>query len=92
MHINTNNNNNNLHPSMLGDATLTPVGLGVIGGYPSTEISLANHHETGGLTELSEADLKRHFGEITEEDEIFTNINDTTLELDSILGKVCIIC
>ncbi|XP_076068220.1 uncharacterized protein LOC143040729 isoform X4 [Oratosquilla oratoria] len=69
----------------------TPIGLGPIGGLPS---SMAGTGLGGGapdcpdLAELSQADIKGLVGEITEEDEIFTSISDPSFELENIFAEV----
>ncbi|CAL4068376.1 unnamed protein product [Meganyctiphanes norvegica] len=64
---------------------MTPMGMGVIGGVASNGPSAP---ECGDLAELSQADLKGLVGEINEEDDIFTSINDHNYELDNIFGDV----
>ncbi|RXG73917.1 hypothetical protein Avbf_03463, partial [Armadillidium vulgare] len=72
----------------MNDPTLTPIGLGMMGGYNASEVVMNGSQECGDLTELSQADLKGLVGEMPEEDEIFTNINDPVLELDTIFADI----
>ena len=71
----------------LNDPTLTPMGMGMIGGLSATEVILGGPPECGDLTELSQADLKGLVSEVPEE-EIFTNISDPVLELDTIFADI----
>ena len=63
------------------------MGMGMMGGLSATEVILSGPPECEDLTELSQADLKGLVPEVPEE-EIFTNINDPVLELDTIFAEI----
>lgn len=72
----------------MNDPTLTHFGMGMMGNYNSTEVMLGGSQECGSLTELSQADLKGLVGETPEEEDPFTNINESVLELETIFADI----